>query len=64
MLLLLVLQISLVLVASTFIRLSESLKCKQSVPVMKPVHMHAPHLYRSQDGSLYLQHDDDDDALA
>jgi hypothetical protein len=28
---------------------------------MKPVHMHAPHLYRSQDGSLYLQHDDDDD---
>jgi hypothetical protein len=46
-------------VASTLIWLSESLKCKQSVPVMKPAHRHAPHLYRSQDGSLYLQHDDD-----
>jgi len=52
--LLLVLQISLALVASTFIWLSESLKCKQSVPATKPAHRHAPHLYRSQD----LQHDD------
>ena len=32
---------------------------------MKPVHRHAPHLHRSQDGSRDLQHDDDDDdALA
>jgi len=51
--------LSLVLVASTFIWLSESLNCKQSVPVTKPAHIHAPHLYRSQNGSLYLQHDDD-----
>jgi hypothetical protein len=31
---------------------------------MKPANRHAPHPYRSQNGSLYLQHDDDDDALA